>query len=179
MIKKIVIVLVAALGIFAAVVATRPSAYSVSRAAIMTARPAKIFAQVNYFHAWQAWSPWAQMDPAAKNSFEGSSSGTGAVFKWSGNRKVGEGAMTILESRTNELIRIRLEFIKPFASLCGTEFTFKPEGNQTQVTWTMTGENNFIAKAACLFMNMDKMVGGDFERGLAQMKSVAEAAAKK
>jgi len=87
--------------------------------------------------------------------------------------------MTLTESHTNDLVRIKLEFIKPFASVCDTEFTFKPDGNQTAVTWSMTGTNNFVAKGFCLFMNMDKTVGGDFEKGLAQMKSVAEAAPKK
>ena len=87
--------------------------------------------------------------------------------------------MTITESRPDDLIRIKLEFLKPFASTCATEFTFKPEGNQTVVTWSMAGENNFMAKAFCLFMNMDKTVGGDFEKGLAQMKSLVETASKK
>ena len=179
MIKKILIGFGVVVVAFVVIVALQPAQYRVERMAAISATAAAVFAQVNDFHNWEAWSPWAKLDPSAKNSFEGPSSGIGAIFKWAGNKEVGEGGMTILESRTNELIRIRLEFIKPFASLCATEFTFKPEGNQTQVTWTMTGENNFIAKAACLFMNMDKMVGGDFERGLVQMKSVVEAVAKK
>ena len=113
-----------------------------------------------------------------KQTYEGAPAGTGAVYSWTGNKEVGEGRMTLTESRTNELIRIKLEFLKPFAAVNTTEFTFTPEGNQTTVEWSMTGSNNFMAKAFGLFMNMDKMIGGDFEKGLAQLKSVAEAASK-
>jgi uncharacterized protein YndB with AHSA1/START domain len=172
-------VVVAAVVLFVIVVALQPSEFRVVRSATIPAPPAAVFAQVNDFHNWEAWSPWAQLDPACKNTFEGASAGTGAVFKWSGNDKVGEGQMTVLDSRPNELIRIKLDFIRPFESSCTVEFQFKPEGDQTAVTWTMSGENNFVAKAFCLFMNMDKTVGGDFEKGLAQLKAVAEAAGKK
>ncbi len=134
---------------------------------------------MNDFHNWEAWSPWAKLDPAAKATFEGPSTGTGAIFKWAGNKEVGEGSMTITESRPSDLIRIKLEFLRPFEATNSAEFTFKPEGNRTAVTWSMEGKNNFIAKAVCLFMNMDKMVGGQFEQGLAQMKAVVEAAPKK
>jgi len=134
---------------------------------------------VNDFHNWEAWSPWAKLDPAAKATFEGPSTGTGAIFKWAGNKEVGEGSMTITESRPSDLIRIKLEFLRPFEATNSAEFTFKPEGNRTAVTWSMEGKNNFIAKAVCLLMNMDKMVGGQFEQGLAQMKAVVEAAPKK
>ena len=133
---------------------------------------------MNDFHNWEAWSPWAKLDPAAKATFEGPSTGTGAIFKWVGNKEVGEGSMTITESRPSDLIRINLEFLKPFASTCAAEFTFKPEGNQTVAAWSMFGKNNFMAKTIHLFMNMDKMVGGQFEQGLAAMKSVAETAPK-
>ena len=98
------------------------------------------------------------------------------MFRWAGNEEVGEGSMTITESRPSDLIRIKLEFLKPFEATNTAEFTFKPEGSETAVTWSMEGQNNFIAKAVCLFMNMDQMLGGQFEKGLASMKSVAEAA---
>jgi len=113
-----------------------------------------------------------------KQAYEGAPAGTGAIYTWAGNNEVGDGRMTITESRPSDLIRINLEFFKPFAGNSIAEFTFKPEGNQTVVTWTMTGENNFMAKTIHLFMNMDKMIGGQFEKGLAQMKSIAEATAK-
>ena len=149
------------------------------RSATISAPAPAVFAQVNDFHNWEAWSPWAKLDPAAKATFEGPSTGTGAIFKWAGNKEVGEGSMTITESRPSDLIRIKLEFLRPFEATNSAEFTFKPEGNRTAVTWSMEGKNNFIAKAVCLFMNMDKMVGGQFEQGLAQMKAVVEAAPKK
>jgi Polyketide cyclase / dehydrase and lipid transport len=178
MLVKILIGLAAVIVVFAFVVALQPSDFRVVRSATIPTPAGIVFSQVNDFHKWEAWSPWAKKDPAAKNSFEGALSGTGAVFSWAGNREVGEGRMTLTESRPPELIRIRLDFVKPFAGTNITEFTFKPEGNQTVVTWSMSGKNNFIARAFCLFMNMDKMVGGEFEKGLENLKMVTEVAAK-
>jgi len=176
MLKKILIALVAIVVVFLGVVAMQPSDFRIVRTATMSAPAPAVFGQVNDFHNWEAWSPWAKLDPAAKNSFEGPSAGIGAIFRWAGNKEVGEGSMTITESRPSDLIRIKLEFLKPFAATNSAEFTFKPDGDQTAVTWSMAGRNNFISKAICLFMNMDKMVGGKFEEGLAQMKSIVEAA---
>jgi len=133
---------------------------------------------VNDFHQWEAWNPWGKIDPAMKQTYEGAPAGTGAIYTWAGNNEVGEGRMTIMESRPSELIRVKLEFFKPFAGTNTAEFTFKPEANQTMVTWSMFGEKNFMAKAIHLFMNMDRMIGGQFETGLAQMKSVVEAGPK-
>ncbi|MBI4664316.1 MAG: SRPBCC family protein [Verrucomicrobia bacterium] len=175
--KKLLLAFVVIVAAFVVVVALQPAAFRVERAATIAAAPAEVFSQVNDFHKWEAWSPWAKLDPAAKNSFEGPASGTGAIFKWSGNHEVGKGSMTILESRPRELIRIRLDFIKPFKDTSTVEFTFKPEGSQTVVTWLMFGENNFISKAMCLFISIDKMVGGQFEKGLASIKSIVETAA--
>jgi hypothetical protein len=177
--KTIFFGLVTIVVVFVLVVALQPAEFRVVRSATISAPPADVFAQVNDFHNWEAWSPWAKLDPACKNSFEGPSAGTGAVFAWSGNDQVGEGRMTVLESRPAELVRIKLDFVRPFESTCDVEFQFKPEGDQTAVTWIMSGENNFVGKAFCLFMNMDKTVGGDFEKGLAQMKAIAEATARK
>ena len=182
MIKKIlllaVVVIVLGIAIFAVVVAMQPSHYQVQRSATMIAPAAVVFNQVNDFHKWDAWSPWAKLDPNMKTTFEGPPAGTGAVYRWTGNSDVGEGKMTITDSKPGELVKIKLDFIKPFAATSDTVFTFKPQGNQTAVTWTMDGENNFIGKAMCLFMNMDRMVGGDFEKGLAQMKAAAEKSAQ-
>ena len=178
MLKKILIALAAIVVVFVIVVAIQPSEFRVVRRATISAPAPAVFAQVNDFHNWEAWSPWAKRDPAATATFEGSSAGTGAIFRWAGNHEVGEGSMTITESRPSDLIRITLEFLKPFRATNTAEFTFMSEGNQTVVTWNMVGKSNFIAKAVHLFMNIDKMVGGDFEKGLAQMKSVVEAAPK-
>jgi len=178
MLKKILIAIAAIVVVFVVVVAIQPSEFRIVRSATISAPAPAVFAQVNDFHNWEAWSPWAKLDPAAKATFEGPSAGTGAIFRWAGNDKIGEGSMTITESRPSNLIRITLEFVKPFAATNTAEFTFEPEGNQTAVTWSMAGKNNFMAKAVSLFMNMDKMVGGKFEEGLANMKSVVEAAPK-
>jgi len=178
MLIKIGIGLVLVLGVFAAIVAMRPSDFRVERSAVVSAPAPVVFAQVNDLHNWDAWSPWAKLDPAAKQTFDGARAGTGAAFAWAGNNQVGERRMTITESRPNELVRFRLDFVKPLAGTNAAEFTFTPQGNQTAVRWTMTGRQNFITKTVCMFMSMDKMVGGQFEQGLAQMKSVAEAANK-
>jgi len=179
MLRKILIGLAAIVLVLVVIVALQPPEFRVSRTVTISAPAPTIFAQVNDFHKWEGWSPWAKRDPAMKQTYEGPPAGTGAVYTWIGNRQVGEGRMTIFESRPSDLIRINLEFLKPFKGTSTTEFTFKPDGTQSTVTWSMTGKNNFMAKAVHLFLNMDKMVGGDFETGLAQMKSVSEAAAKK
>ena len=160
----------------AVVVALQPSTFRIARTAVMSAPPEAVFAQVNDFHKWEAWSPWSKIDPQAKNSFEGASSGEGAIFRWAGNKNIGEGSMTITESWPSEHIRIRLDFEKPFKDTSNVELAFVPEGNQTRVTWSMDGRNNFIAKAFCvLFMNMDKMIGSKYEEGLAKIKEIVEA----
>ena len=182
MIKKvllgIVVVIVVLVVVFVCIVALQPSHYRIERSATINAPASAVFTQVNDFHKWEAWSPWAKLDPAMKQSYEGAPAGTGAVYTWAGNSQVGEGRMTITDSHPNDLIKIKLEFVKPWAATNATDFMFKPQGNQTAVTWTMDGDNNFMGKAFGLFMNMDKMVGDDFQKGLAQMKSVSEAAPK-
>src|SRR6266481_1524288 len=135
MIKKILLGLVIIVVLLLVVIALQSSTYHVERTATINAPAPVVFAQVNDFHHWDAWSPWAKLDPAMKQTFEGAPSGTGAIYTWAGNSKVGEGRMTITESRPDELIRMTLDFLKPFASTASTEFTFKPQGNQTAVTW--------------------------------------------
>src|SRR2546423_14856332 len=122
MLKKILIGLAAVVGIFLIIVALQPAQYRVVRTATIPAAPAAVFDQVNDLHKWDAWSPWAKLDPAVKNTFEGPQAGTGAVFAWVGNSQVGEGRMTITDSRANELVRLKPAFIKPFASVATTEF---------------------------------------------------------
>ena len=165
-------------GVFAIVVALQPSEFTVTRSATMNAPPEEVFAQVNDFHAWQHWSPWAKLDPNSKATFEGQSSGEGAIFRWAGNSEIGEGSMQITESRPHERIVMQLAFLKPFPASNITEFTFVPEGDGTRMTWTMSGHNNFIGRAVCLFMDMDEMVGGQFEQGLANIRAIVEAEPK-
>jgi len=156
--------------------AGRPDEFRVTRSATLTAPPATVFAQVNDFHNWDAWSPWAKLDPACKNTFAGATAGKDAGFAWDGNNKVGAGRMTITESRPAERIRINLEFLRPFKATNTTEFTFQPRGGGTEVTWAMSGKNNFMSKVFGVFVDCEKLVGKDFEKGLATLKSVAEAA---
>ena len=179
MLKTILIVLAVIVVVFVVVVAMQPSEFRVARSTTVSAPPGTAFAQVNDFHKWEAWNPWGKIDPAMKQTYEGAPTGTGAINTWIGNKEVGEGRMTIIESRPSDLIRIKMEFFKPFAGISTAEFTFKPEGKQTAVTWSMAGDKNFMAKAIHLFMNMDKMIGGQFEKGLAEMKSIVEAAPKR
>lgn len=180
MLKRIIIgVLIAVVVIVAGlivVVATQPADFKVTRMTTIKAPPERVFEHINDFHKWEVWSPWAKLDPNMRTIYSGMPSGTGASYSWAGNNEVGEGKMTITESRPSQDIKIDLDFIKPFAAKNVTEFMLKPDGDVTEVTWTMSGKNNFIAKAFCLVMNMDKMVGGDFEKGLAQMKAVVESA---
>ena len=174
MLKKILLVVVVLSIVLIVVIAMRPADFEVTRSATIAAPPSAVFPHVNNFHNWQSWSPWEKLDPEMKKTFEGPAEGVGAKYAWSGD-EVGEGRMTITESRPNELVLINLEFLKPFESTNTTQFTFKPEGNGTNVTWTMSGRHNFMGKAFDLFMNMDKMLGSDFDKGLAEMKSVVEA----
>jgi uncharacterized protein YndB with AHSA1/START domain/uncharacterized membrane protein YphA (DoxX/SURF4 family) len=174
--QKILFVLVAIVVVLAIGVALQPSTFRVTRSATIAAPPSQVFDQVNDLHNWQAWSPWAKLDPAAKNTFDGPSAGVGASFAWSGNNQVGEGRMTITESRPNELIRIKLDFVRPFTGTNTAEFTFKPHAAaQTDVTWSIFGDRDVPSKIFCLFVNMDQMLGGEFEKGLAELKTIAEA----
>lgn len=181
MVKKTLLALaVILLGLvvaFVVVVAMQPTDFTIARSASMAAPVEEVFAQVNDFHHWEAWSPWLELDPNAKATFEGPDAGEGAVFRWAGNQEIGEGSMTILQSVPPEVIRIRLDFVKPFEDTALTEFTFRPEGDGTAVTWTMSGQNNFIGKAFCLFIDLDKMVGGKYEEALANIKAVVESQA--
>lgn len=175
MLVKILVALVALIAVFAVVVAMQSPHFRVERSATIAAPPEVVFAQVNNLRNWEAWSPWAKVDPAMKQIYEGPVDGIGSVYRWSGNNDVGEGSSTITESRPNESVRFKLDFVRPFKGSNDVEFTFKPEGGQTVVTWAMSGERNFFFKALGLFMNCDKMCGDQFEQGLAKLKSLAEA----
>jgi uncharacterized protein YndB with AHSA1/START domain len=179
MLKKVMIALglfAALIGILAVTVAMQPAEFSIGRSVTIAAPPATVFGLVNDFHQWEKWSPWAKLDPAMKTTFEGSESGAGAIYTWVGNSDVGEGRMTILESRAPERVGIQLEFLAPMKVTNATEFSFKAQGDGTTVTWRMTGKNDFMGKAFSLFVDMDAMVGADFEKGLAAMQTAAEAA---
>ncbi|MFY0522891.1 SRPBCC family protein [Archangium gephyra] len=179
MLKKILLGAAAVLVALCGVIAMQPSTYSVQRTATFKAAPDITFALVNDFHNWGGWSPWDKLDPNQKTTFEGAATGVGAKYGWSGNDQVGEGRMTIEESKVNELVRIKLEFIRPFESTSPTTFTFAPAAEGVSVTWKMDGTNTFMGKAFSLFVNMDAMLGKDFDNGLAAMGKIAEAETKK
>lgn len=169
----VILVLIAIAGL-AVFISMRPDEFRVTRSIRMQASPQVPFDLVNDFRKWAFWSPWATLDPAAKNQFQGPPVGTGSMFSWEGNRHVGAGKMTIEESYPSHTIKIKLEFFKPMKGVSIAEYTFKQEGEQTLVTWSMSGKNTFLAKAMSLVMNCEKMMGGMFEKGLANMKNVAE-----
>lgn len=178
MLKKILLGIVVIVAVILIAAAFQPNEFKVERRATIAAAPAAVFPHVNEFKKWQAWSPWEKLDPQMKRTFGGPEGGVGATYAWVGNSDVGEGKMTITESRPNEKVQIKLDFIKPFESSSDTVFALAPDGKGTAVRWTMSGKNNYMSKLFCLFMNMDKMVGGDFEKGLAALKAVAEGGPK-
>ena len=174
MLKKIALVIVVLIAAVLLYATTRPDSFSVQRSATIKAPPEKVFAQINDFHAWQAWSPWEKLDPAMKRTHSGAAAGKGAVYAWLGNSDVGEGRMEITESVPSSKVGIKLDFITPFESSNTTLFTLQPQGDSTQVTWLMQGPAPYITKLMTVFVSMDSMIGKDFEAGLANMKAVAE-----
>lgn len=165
------------LGLFSLYVATRPGAFRIERSLTIDAPPSKLFALINDFHEWAHWSPWEKMDPSMKKTFEGPASGKGAVYRWSGDDKVGQGVMTIQEAVADKRLEVELAFLKPFQATNRAIFTLEPDGSGTKVTWAMEGVRNFPMKAFSVFADMDKLVGADFEKGLQAMKDTAAKAA--
>jgi len=170
----VVVVAVAGVLIFAA---TKPDVFRVTRSAAIKAPPEKIQAQLSDFRGWQAWSPWEKLDPAMKRNFSGAEKGKGATYAWQGNGNVGEGRMEITES-TPQKVAMDLDFVKPFEAHNKVTFTLAPvagtAGDSTEVTWSMVGPVPYVAKIVHVFIDMDRMVGGQFESGLANLKTVAE-----
>ena len=179
MLKKIAIALLLVVVVFIAVVASRPSRFHVERSARLAAPPEVVFPFINDFHRWPSWSPWEKLDPAMQRKYSGEPQGKGAAYEWSGNDDVGKGAMRIIESQPPSTVAIELEFKEPWQATNATLFNLQPDGTGSRVTWGMDGENNFMFKAVGLFMNMDEMVGKDFEAGLDNLSRVTEIEAKK
>jgi hypothetical protein len=167
----IVVVLIVALLAFAA---TRPDSFRLQRETVINASPEKVFAQIDDFHNWVSWSPWERIDPALKRTYSGAPSGMGTVYEWEGNNKVGKGRMEITASEPSSKITIKLDFLKPFEAHNIAEFTLHARGDSTHIEWAMFGPSPFISKLMTTFVSMDKMVGKDFEAGLANLKRVAE-----
>ena len=160
------------------VVSMKLSEFRYTRSALIGAAPAVLFEQINDLRKFQTWNPWAKIDQECKTIFAGPSTGVGSSFTWVGNKNVGEGTMTIIESRPEELVRCRMEFRKPMQATNVAEFAFKPDGNKTLMTWAMSGTNGFFGKAFGLVVNCDKMVGGQFEKGLESLRDIAETQTK-
>jgi hypothetical protein len=177
MIRRLLVAFLVLVVVLIGVILTRPATYHIERSTTIDAQAATVFPQVNDFNNWEAWSPWAKLDPNMTTELGGAASGTGATYHWVGNKEVGEGRMTITDSRPNEHVAIKLEFLKPWQSTSTTTFTMTPASSGTQVVWAMDGQNDFTGKAVSLFMNMDQMVGKDFEKGLAALKSISEGTA--
>ena len=169
----IAVVLLVAVAAVLVLAATKPDTFRVERATRIKAPPERIFALLNDFRNWTSWSPWEKMDPALKRSYSGAPSGKGAVYEWEGNKKVGKGRMEILDAAPSR-VAIKLDFLKPFEAHNNVAFTLEPQGDATLVTWAMHGPLPYIGKVMHVFMNMDRMVGKDFETGLANLKAAAE-----
>lgn len=175
MLKKIGIGVAALVALLLVVVSMQPATYRVERKVTIQAASGAVYKHLEDLHAWAEWSPWDKIDPGMKRTFEGPKSGVGAIYEWSGNDEVGKGRMTITEVTEPTRVQIKLEFIEPFASLAQTEFSLAENGPETVVTWSMAGDNDFMGKAFSLVMDMDAMIGADFEKGLATLKSTVEA----
>ena len=178
MLKIILIAIPAIIVVCLIIVAMQPSSYRVMRSIVIAAPPDALFPRMNDLKKWAVWNPWGKADPNMKLTYAGPASGVGASYSWAGNNEVGEGRATITESRPSESVSYKMEFFKPMSATSVMDFACKPQGNQTEVIVTVTGEKNFMAKAFCLFMSMDKMIGGKFERALAELKATAESHAK-
>jgi hypothetical protein len=171
----VAVVLVVAVAALLGFAAMKPDTFRIQRAASIKAPAEKIFTLINDFHNWGSWSPWEKMDPALKRTYSGAASGTGAVYEWVGNKQVGQGRMEIAGASSPSKVTIKLDFIKPFKAHNTAEFTLQTQGDSTNVTWAMEGRQPFMFKVMSLFFSMDKMIGKDFEAGLANMKSLTEA----
>lgn len=177
MLKKILLglvaIIVASVVVVLILASMQPDEFRVERSATINAPAEKIVAHIDDFHQWSAWSPWEHLDPAMQRTFTGAPTGKGSIYEWSGNSDVGQGRMEILDA-TPDKVAIRLDFYKPMEASNIAEFALQPKGDATDVTWAMYGPMPFISKVMCVFLDMDKMIGPDFETGLASLKKVSE-----
>lgn len=178
MVKKILLGLAALLVVFLVFVAFLPAEFRYARSTVINAPAPIIFGHINDLKLWNEWSPWAKLDPNAKNTFEGPASGVDSKMSWAGNHEVGEGSMTIVESVPATLVKLRLDFVKPMKASHMAEFTLEPaDEGTTKVTWAMYGTNNYVGKLMGVLMNCEKMMNGYFDKGLASLKEVAQSQA--
>jgi uncharacterized protein YndB with AHSA1/START domain len=167
-------IIIILIGVVLGIAASKPNEFTVLRTARIKAPPERIFPQINDFHNWAAWSPWEKLDATMRKTFSGAPSGKGSVYEWEGNSKVGKGRMEIVDASVPRKVAIKLDFERPFRANNMAEFTLEPQGDSTDVTWSMRGGSAFMMKVMGVFMNMDKLIGRDFEAGLANLKANAE-----
>ena len=174
MFKKVLLVLLALIAAFVIYVALQPDAYEVERSVTIAAPADQVFENVNNLRKWESWSPWAMIDPDAKIAFEGPEVGKGAAMTWNGNDEVGESKMTVVESDPDTNVNIKVSFTRPFEGDTNSAFSFTPKGDQTDDAWSMHGTHSFMEKVFCVVLNGLGMMGKDIDKGLSQLKSVAE-----
>lgn len=172
--RNVILALLAIIAIVLVVAALQPADFRVARTTTIAAAPGVVYDQISNFQKWSAWSPWSKLDPAMKSTVSEPPAGVGATYSWTGNSKVGEGRMTITDTKPAERVTMKLEFTKPMTATNTTEFVLKPDGAGTEITWSMSGHNNFMGKVFGLVMNMDKMVGTKYEEGFANLKRIVE-----
>jgi hypothetical protein len=177
LLTKIGIGLLGAVAVFSVVVATRPSHFHVERSIVVAAPPEAVFPLIDDFHRWHEWSPWEQLDPGMKRVYSGPAAGPGAIYEWAGNQDVGSGSMRITSSRAPSQVTIALEFKEPWQASNTALFDIAVAQGGASVTWGMDGASNFVFKAISMFMDMDSMVGKDFETGLQNLARLAQAGA--
>ncbi len=175
MLKFIIFAIILGVAAILILANTKPDSFRVERSITILASPDKIFAFINDFHRWSAWSPWEKLDPAMLRTFGGAAEGPGAIYEWDGNKQVGQGRMEIAEAVPPDRLVIQLDFIRPFEGHNIAEFTLQQLGTSTRLTWAMHGPSPFISKIMQVFVSLDRMIGKDFETGLANLKAVAEA----
>lgn len=173
MFKKVLVAVLAIVAVFLVYVLSRPNTFHIERSLTVKAPPERIAALIADFHAWPSWSPYEKLDPGMKKTFSGPAKGKGAVYEWQGNDKAGAGRMEITDL-TPGAVKIKLDFIKPFQAHDTADFTLKPSGDSTTVTWAMDGPSPFLMKLMSVFINFDKVIGAEFETGLGNLKTVAE-----
>lgn len=174
MVKKALLAIAVLIALLLAFATTRPDTFRVERQVTIAAEPTKVFALLNDFHGFRSWSPWEGLDPAMKTTYSGPASGVGAVYAWDGNNDVGAGRMEIMQAQADSRVVVKLDFLRPFEAFNTSEYTLISEKGSTTVTWAMFGPSPFVSKLMGIFVSMDSMIGKDFERGLANLKRVAE-----
>lgn len=174
LVTTVLSLLAAFIAVVLVIAALRSPHFRIERSVSIDAPAAEIFPHLNDLRKSNVWSPWVKLDPNASYRFDGPESGVGASSAWDGNNQIGAGRQTIIETRPNELVQLRLEFLRPFKATNTAEFALEPVGGRTVVSWSLVGENNFVCRLVMLFINQDKMIGGQFEKGLAELKALVE-----